>query len=148
MDSHITSPQDLPIVARQILTSLSAQSGATVLALSGDLGAGKTSLMQAIGRELGITEEVSSPTFIVARYYDLVSHPHFDSVVHVDAYRIADSSELAVLKWDALMLQPRTLVVVEWPEMITQKLPPHTRTIKIFTTGETARRFRDTTIGA
>ncbi len=58
-------------VAKEILSEIKQGESATVVALSGDLGAGKTTLTQAIARELGVTEKVISPTFIIMRKHEL-----------------------------------------------------------------------------
>ncbi len=111
-------------IALAVLGKLAASpEGATVLALTGDLGAGKTTLAQAIARELGVQAPVQSPTFVISKYYD-TADGRFDRLVHVDAYRIEEESELAPLRWDELLRLPRTLIVVEWPERIKGALPP------------------------
>ncbi len=148
MDVTVSNLDALPAVARQLLASLSAQTGATVVALTGDLGAGKTTLVKALALELGITEEVSSPTFIVARYYDVTHHPYFDQFIHMDVYRLTDPRELDVLRWDVLLRTPRTLIVVEWGNQVASRLPPETRWIHMTTKDETTRHIFDATVGA
>ena len=105
-------------------------SGATVLALSGDLGAGKTTLTKAIAQVLGVQETVISPTFVIAKYYEC-THPNFDQLVHIDAYRIDEESEHHILNWQAISEMPRTLIIVEWPERITALLPQRTYYVDI-----------------
>jgi tRNA threonylcarbamoyladenosine biosynthesis protein TsaE len=84
--------------------------GSDVIVLTGDLGAGKTTFTQGVGRGLGIAEAITSPTFVIAR-----AHPGADAgpdLVHVDAYRLGSIVELDDLDLDADL--ERSVVVVEW----------------------------------
>jgi tRNA threonylcarbamoyladenosine biosynthesis protein TsaE len=118
---------DMPDIATAILSTIAtSDTGATVLALQGDLGAGKTTLTKALAQQLGVAETVVSPTFVIAKYYDTANgdfDPLFDTLVHMDAYRIESLDELGPLGWDALLQRPKTLVIVEWPEKINGALP-------------------------
>lgn len=91
--------------------------GGDVLALSGDLGAGKTVFAKGIARALGITERVVSPTFTVVREYagDV-------RLAHVDVYRLEHLQELQGIGWDDY-LDTDTVVVVEWAERVVARLP-------------------------
>ena len=104
--------------------------GATVVALSGDLGAGKTTLTQAIARELGIRENVISPTFVIMKSY-ATSERGFSRLVHIDAYRLGASSELEKLGWVELIADPGNLVLIEWPEKVPEAIPAHARHITL-----------------
>lgn len=100
---------------------------ATVIALSGDLGAGKTTLTQALAKQMGVTETVTSPTFVIMKEYIPLSSP-FRALVHLDAYRIEDEVELTPLRFAEKLRTPETLIVIEWPERISGVLPKqHTR---------------------
>ncbi len=93
-------------------------SGGDVLVLIGDLGAGKTTLAQGIARGLGITEAVTSPTFVIAR-----THRHPGSgpdLVHVDAYRLGSALELDDLDLESDL--DSSVVVVEWGEGLVEHL--------------------------
>jgi tRNA threonylcarbamoyladenosine biosynthesis protein TsaE len=98
---------------------------AIVVALSGDLGAGKTTFVQQIAQILGVTETVTSPTFVIMKSYE-TSDSTFERLVHMDAYRIEDDSELAPLNFSAVLAQPKTLLCIEWAERISTFLPVHT----------------------
>ena len=89
-----------------------------VVSLSGDLGAGKTTLVRAICRGFGVTDEVTSPTFAIVHEYGGGRAP----VLHLDLYRLRDESELAQLGWDE-MLARHALVLIEWPERARGQLP-------------------------
>jgi tRNA threonylcarbamoyladenosine biosynthesis protein TsaE len=111
--------------------NLSPKDSATIIALSGDLGAGKTTLTKSIAKELGITEAVQSPTYVIARYYDLVEeldHP-WDEMVHVDAYRLESGEDLRALDFEELFNDPKVIMFLEWPERVQELLEniPHAK---------------------
>jgi tRNA threonylcarbamoyladenosine biosynthesis protein TsaE len=83
-----------------------------LVTLSGDLGAGKTTLVQAICAGLGVTEPVTSPTFAVIHEYVARSW----RVVHCDLYRLRSARELAMLGLDEYLADPDVITLVEWPE--------------------------------
>lgn len=91
-----------------------------VIALRGDLGAGKTTLVQAMLAALGVTDQVTSPTYALVHEYHLPRGP----VHHFDWYRLRDASQLAQLGWDDA-LRAGGLVFVEWPERAEGALPAH-----------------------
>lgn len=111
-------------VARHILETLSKKEGATVLALHGELGAGKTTFTQALGAHMGVKEHITSPTFLVMRRYE-TEDDRFQYLIHIDAYRVESLDEMRVLKFDAL-LNESSLVVIEWAERIADLLPSDT----------------------
>jgi tRNA threonylcarbamoyladenosine biosynthesis protein TsaE len=95
---------------------------ATIVALKGDLGAGKTTLVQAIGDLLEVDEVITSPTFNIIKQYP-TKHSVFQSLVHIDAYRIDSLNELGPLQFSTLISQVNTLVCIEWPERIEAAIP-------------------------
>lgn len=96
---------------------------ATLVTLSGDLGAGKTSFTQALARSLGITEPVTSPTFVLAKSYATGDTSAFSELLHIDAYRLAGGSDLDRIGFRDAYLRPGTLIVLEWPEIVEDGLP-------------------------
>jgi len=120
---RLYTEQDTAEIAQNIMSVLpSAKHSATILALEGDLGAGKTTLTKSLAGLLGVQETVASPTFVIAKFYP-ISNGDFDTLIHIDAYRIESINELGPLGWEWLIQQPRTLIVVEWPEKIAAALP-------------------------
>jgi tRNA threonylcarbamoyladenosine biosynthesis protein TsaE len=91
-----------------------------VVVLSGDLGAGKTTLAQGIGAGLGVRGDVTSPTFVISRVHpSLVEGP---PLVHVDAYRLHDGAELDDLDLDETL--EAAVTVVEWGDGLADGLSP------------------------
>jgi len=95
-----------------------ALSPPTLVALSGDLGAGKTTLIQAICLGYGVTEPVTSPTFALVHEYRASRSP----VYHIDLYRLERPADLTNIGWDDIM-QREALILVEWPERAGDRLP-------------------------
>ena len=108
---------------------------ATVVALSGELGAGKTSFVQAVARTFGITGAITSPTFVIEKLYELPEQSgakgwKFSRLIHIDAYRLEDPSELEVLGFRDLLHDPQNLILIEWPEKAGKLIPKHAIRIK------------------
>lgn len=89
-----------------------------VIALQGDLGAGKTNFVQGLARGLNIVEDVNSPTFILANEYYSGRLPLF----HIDAYRVADAAEAEGFGLDDY-LNGDGVTVIEWAERVRGALP-------------------------
>src|ERR671939_314058 len=90
-----------------------------VVAISGELGSGKTTLAQAICRGYGVVGAVTSPTFALVHQYASPRSP----VYHVDLYRLEHESQLTNIGWDEIV-SAHALVLVEWPERAGDRLPP------------------------
>ena len=120
---RVKSLHDLPAVVTEVLDLLKVHDDhASVLALSGDLGAGKTTFVQHLARTLGVADTVTSPTFTVLQRYEC-EHEKFQTLLHMDAYRIDDHSELGPLHFTELLQSPQTLFCIEWAEKIKDVLP-------------------------
>ncbi len=108
-----------------------------MLALHGELGAGKTHLVRGIAAGLGVSpEQVSSPTFTLLHEYEADA-----PLYHIDAYRLERSEEWGRLGFDEYLTQ-ESIVVVEWPERVAEWLPGHTLHLYIEHGGGDTRRFR------
>jgi tRNA threonylcarbamoyladenosine biosynthesis protein TsaE len=90
-----------------------------VVTISGELGSGKTTLVQAICAGYGVTGEVTSPTFALVHEYDAPRSP----VHHLDLYRLERPDQLDEIGWDELV-SARAVVLVEWPERAGDRVPP------------------------
>jgi tRNA threonylcarbamoyladenosine biosynthesis protein TsaE len=86
-----------------------------IVSLTGDLGAGKTTLCREMLRQMKITEPVSSPTFVLRKDYKGFLETELD-VVHIDAYRLENKEQIAQI-FDLKNVDKKTLVLVEWGEL-------------------------------
>ena len=98
-----------------------------VIGLSGELGTGKTSLVQAICRGLGARGRATSPTYALVHHYDAGPIP----VYHVDCYRLRQPDEARDLGFDD-MIRERAIILIEWPERAGTWAPPLDRHFKLF----------------
>ena len=114
--AHLADPDDTGRVGAALARALT---GGMVVALAGDLGAGKTTLVRGMLREMGWDGPVKSPTYTLVEYYPLSSLYFY----HFDFYRFADPEE-----WEtaglAELFRPDSVCVVEWPERMAGLLPP------------------------
>lgn len=119
VSDQLTITSDSPVRTREIGSAIGAAlTRGDVVVLSGELGAGKTTLTQGVARGLGIVEHVTSPTFVLAR--ELSPGGLGIPLLHVDAYRISSIEE-----WDDLDMDlADNASVVEWGEQVVDALPP------------------------
>ncbi|MFQ3905804.1 tRNA (adenosine(37)-N6)-threonylcarbamoyltransferase complex ATPase subunit type 1 TsaE [Staphylococcus parequorum] len=107
-------------------------SAGDLVLLNGDLGAGKTTLSQFIGKALGVKRNINSPTFnIIKSYQGLNLKLH-----HMDCYRLEDSEE--DLGFDEYF-EDEAVILIEWSQFISEFLPPSSLTINITTLNESER---------
>ncbi len=125
-------------IARELLDRLSPGGKATVLALQGDLGAGKTAFAQAVGRILGADENMASPTFVIMKIYE-INFRGFKNLIHVDAYRLEKESELLHLGWEKIIEEPENLVLIEWPDNVPGAIPEDAKKISFKFIDESTR---------
>ena len=135
---HVVGVEQLERMARAYALELKPEAQAVVVTLSGDLGSGKTTFAQAVLRALGVTEHITSPTFVIQKSYDLRGQV-FRRAIHIDAYRLTSSHELAVLGWNELKSDPQTLILLEWPEKVLELIPKTARRVTLNYIDETTR---------
>ncbi len=121
-------------IAADILNFGAHKDHARVVALVGDLGAGKTAFAQGFAKALGIKRHLPSPTFLIFRNYKLNVKSKkgngFENLYHVDAYRIDDIGELDVLDFSSILHSPLNIMLVEWADKIKEILPKDTIWLK------------------
>ena len=105
-----------------------------VVALVGDLGAGKTHFVKGLLQGLGSAEEATSPTFTLVHEYRRGRLPLF----HFDFYRLKERSEVDEIGFDEY-LEEGGITVIEWADRFPQVLPARTRWLRLETSGETQR---------
>ena len=107
-----------------------------VIALFGELGAGKTVFARGFAAAAGITEPVSSPTYTIMQEYPC---PGGNMFYHLDLYRISGPEAGLAFGVDEYLNEPGAWVLAEWPERIETLLPPHTIRLTIRHIGEEER---------
>jgi len=128
-------------IAKDFLNKISSlkSNQALIVGLFGDLGSGKTTFTQAVGKILGIKEVMTSPTFVIEKRYDLTGKYNFKKLIHIDAYRLESSKEILNLNFEADLKEPTNLILIEWPEKIIEALPKKLTKIMFTFVGESER---------
>lgn len=130
----VPSLEGLPAAAHQVLSRLGQK---RLLLLFGEIGAGKTTFVHAICRELGVVGELSSPTFsIVNEYLDAAGK----AVYHVDLYRLKTLEEALDIGIEEY-LDSGQLCFIEWPELIEPLLQDDTLQIKLEIQPDSSRKI-------
>ncbi|MFH0854612.1 MAG: tRNA (adenosine(37)-N6)-threonylcarbamoyltransferase complex ATPase subunit type 1 TsaE [bacterium] len=129
------SEQETKNIGKKIATKLK---GGEVLALSGDLGAGKTVLTKGIAEGLGYRRIVNSPTFVLMKVYkirykllNIKLLGKIEYICHIDGYRIIYPDEIENVGALEYFNNPHAVSIVEWPEKIKKFLPKNTIWIDI-----------------
>lgn len=120
-------------------------SGGEVLALCGNLGAGKTTLVQGIAVGLGLDVRVTSPTFTLINEYGAPSNRC--RLLHADTYRLAEPAAEAEMLGDLFDEEPTAVVAVEWAERVAALLPPDHLRVELSIDDATTRTLRLTATG-
>ena len=115
MRVHLESLEQMRTFAAVLAAHLRA---GDLLILTGNLGAGKTTFTQSLGKALDVTGRITSPTFVIAREH--LSRTGGPALVHVDAYRLADGEELEDLDLDSEL--DESITVVEWGAGMAEQL--------------------------
>lgn len=118
MQGRATSPEAMEILGREAANQAKA---GLVIALIGDLGAGKTHWTKGFVAGLGSTSSVTSPTFGLIHEYSGGRLP----VYHLDFYRLNSAEELIALGWDELLDQ-NGIIIAEWGNKFPEIFPPDT----------------------
>jgi len=119
------------ILAREILKTPKRIKTALVIGLEGNLGAGKTTFIQAFARGAGIKNRLTSPTFVLMKKYN--------NLYHIDCYRIKSGQDILALDFKEIVSEPKNIVLIEWVEKIKRILPKGRIWIKFKILGRTQR---------
>src|SRR3989344_4215545 len=129
MTANIHGVEEMKALGAKVAERLSA---GDILLLKGELGAGKTTFVQGLAITLGVTEQVTSPTFALVAEYP-TTHSNIKLLIHIDLYRLetlAIEKEGAVLEALNLAKEDGRLTVIEWPEKLGSKMPQNAKTIE------------------
>jgi tRNA threonylcarbamoyladenosine biosynthesis protein TsaE len=122
MEQMTLGKDELAARAMKLAHELMPEEHAAVIALTGDLGAGKTTFAQAFARALGVASHVTSPTFVIEKRYPL-SGQLFAELIHIDAYRLDSAEELRKLDWESTAGDPKNVIVIEWADRVSELIP-------------------------
>lgn len=120
----IKSPAEMEKFSRAVAKNLK---GGAVLALTGELGAGKTSFVKGLAKALGIRKNVQSPTFLLMKCYPtpkaIRAKKNIHDFCHVDAYRIKKDHELMAIGFVEHLEDEATVMIVEWANLVKALIP-------------------------
>ena len=147
MKSRLAKNQgDLARMAREVLKIISGERShheAVVLVCSGNLGSGKTTFAKALAHTLGIKEEITSPTFVIEKIYEVSKRARtetgFSRFIHIDAYRLKHKKELEALRFAEIARDSENLVLIEWGDKFRESLPLSHRELSFLFVDEKTR---------
>ena len=135
MEHTTNSLEETQVIAHDLARSLSNTPNklaqALIVALEGELGAGKTTFSQGFARGLAVTQHLTSPTFVIAKQYPIPDNTHYHYLWHIDCYRLRDYHDLTTIGFSDLIIQSDNIMLIEWPERIRESLPEHHITVHI-----------------
>ncbi len=111
---------------------------ADIIALQGNLGAGKTHFVKALARAFELPDLVTSPTFVIQKIYYMEGQV-YQNLIHIDAYRLESDAELHAIGWHEAATDPHNLICIEWPERVGLAVPERALWLSFEVTGETDR---------
>jgi tRNA threonylcarbamoyladenosine biosynthesis protein TsaE len=134
-------------LAKQI-GEMRAGERAVVVALEGELGAGKTTFTKAFARALGVKQKLTSPTFVIMRHYEIESRitnhesrNKFKTLIHIDAYRLNNGNELKLLGIEEILKNPGNIILIEWSDRVEEILSAGVIKVHIDHIDENTRRI-------
>ena len=122
-NSSVQTKKIAGILASELLKT-KMKKNALVLALSGELGSGKTTFTQGLAKGLGMKEKIKSPTFLIIKSYKL-RVKNFKNFIHIDAYRLKKPKDILALGWREMSGDTKNIIVIEWAKHIAKILPAH-----------------------
>ncbi len=136
------SLEDTQKLASDFLSKIEKGDNATVVVLFGELGSGKTAFVKCVASTLGIQEDITSPTFVIQKRFKIKDlRFKFKNLIHMDVYRLNNSSELGVLGFAELLKDSDNLIFVEWPEIVKESIPNNAYKINFEFIDETTRKL-------
>ncbi len=125
MNYHSHSPEETQKFAKEQALELTRESNGQplVIALEGELGAGKTIFTQAFAEALGVQKHLKSPTFVLMKHYHIVNVPNYHTLYHLDCYRLNNSVDLIPLGGGDIIHRRGTIILIEWAERVADILP-------------------------
>lgn len=142
------SKKETQKIAENLARKVVSSKNPVVVALEGELGAGKTTFAKGFARALGVRTKIKSPTFVLMKKYTIsesTALPRYCAkrwLYHLDCYRVRDHRDLATLDLKSIFNSPENIILIEWPERIQKILPKKRITIHIDHVSEHERKIR------
>ena len=136
MQSH--SAAETQQFAADLATTL--KSG-DIIILKGDLGTGKTTFTQGLGKAFKIKNNITSPTFIGMQLYDVPDHPNIQTLCHIDAYRFQSIDDAISAGLEDYVGKEGILTIIEWPEQLFGLFNQPHKLIELTHVNETTRKI-------
>ena len=133
MEINIQTLNDISQAAHTFVENMGDKK---IFAFYGDMGAGKTTFIKAVCKQLGVTDVVNSPTFAIVNEYPLPQNGKY--IYHFDFYRIKKESEIYDLGYEDYFYSDN-ICFLEWPELVEDILPPETVRIRIHVMSDGSR---------
>ena len=118
---------------------------ALIIALEGELGAGKTTFVKGLAKSLGGKSKIKSPTFVLIKKYPITKNNRFKKIkylYHIDCYRLRDYRDLEALDIRNVFKDPQNMVLIEWSDRVNKILPKKYIKIHIDHVDENTRKIR------
>jgi len=140
MELLIRHLDEIDRAAQQIADRIAT--GNPIITLTGDLGAGKTTLTRALAQKLGVEEPVSSPTYSLVNTHTFTdARGERRPLYHIDLYRLRDLEEALDIGIEEYLYRPGAVCLIEWPELIEPLLPSTTLRISLEIIEDGARKI-------
>lgn len=122
VSNSLTATQKIASDLAKKIISTKSLSGAYIIGLEGELGAGKTTFVKGFAKALGIKEKITSPTFVIMKRYEL-RDMGYKFLYHIDAYRLKNEKELIKLDIKEIFSDSQNIVLIEWADRVKKILP-------------------------
>jgi tRNA threonylcarbamoyladenosine biosynthesis protein TsaE len=136
LESH--SIKETQKIAADLAHKIIKTQKGVVVALEGELGAGKTVFVKGFAQALGIKSKIKSPTFVLMKKYKVSKEVN---LYHLDCYRIGGHKDLKISEFKEITQEPHNIVLVEWAERIVEILPEKHITVHIDHISENERKI-------
>jgi tRNA threonylcarbamoyladenosine biosynthesis protein TsaE len=115
--------------------------GGDIILFFGNLGAGKTTFIQFLAKNLGVTSQINSPTFNILKLYKVKNNSNIKTICHIDAYRLSSGKDLLDLGISEIIADKNNILIVEWAEKVLDVFSKKYIRVKIKVASENKRLF-------
>lgn len=131
------SPKQTQKIAADLARKIIKTKKGAVIALEGELGAGKTTFIQGFAKALGVKSKIKSPTFVLMKKYSV----GIFNLYHLDCYRVGDDKDLKIPELKEILAMSHNIVLIEWAERVRKILPKKHLTVHIDHIDKNARKI-------